>query len=145
MSTQSPEASIWREACENSTSSRSIGGRLKNPGSATASITNSAKPKPRCKVDTNADGVLEDLTDTGHCWHIGTGLDLIDALPSSTGPGADRARAQLRAAHAQPLSALAGNDEFTLVLVRRDASGRVEPVSAVADLSLLEKALRKLA
>lgn len=52
-----------------------------------------AKPKPRCKVDTNADGVLEDLTDTGHCWHIGTGLDLIDALPSGTGPGPDRARA----------------------------------------------------
>jgi PKD repeat protein len=32
-----------------------------------------AKPKPRCLVDTNADGVLEDLTGTGHCWHAGTG------------------------------------------------------------------------
>jgi hypothetical protein len=31
------------------------------------------RPKPRCLVDTNADGVLEDLTGTGHCWHAGTG------------------------------------------------------------------------
>ena len=58
---------------------------------------------------------------------------------------ADRARVRLRAASAQPLSALAGNDEFTLVLVRRDATGKVEPVGAVADLSLLEKALNRLA
>ena len=58
---------------------------------------------------------------------------------------ADRARSRLRAAHAQPLSSLAGNDEFTLVLVRRDAQGRVEPVSAVTDLALLEKALRRVA
>ncbi|GAA4032888.1 hypothetical protein GCM10022281_10800 [Sphingomonas rosea] len=58
---------------------------------------------------------------------------------------ADQARTKLRTAHAQSLSALAGNDEFTLVLVRRDAQGRVEPVSAVADLGLLEKALRKIA
>lgn len=58
---------------------------------------------------------------------------------------ADRARTRLRSAHAQPLSALAGNDEFTLVLVRRDAQGRVEPVHAVADLALLEKALRRVA
>ncbi|WP_338501756.1 hypothetical protein V6R86_02415 [Sphingomonas kaistensis] len=58
---------------------------------------------------------------------------------------ADRARVRLRAAAAQPLSALAGNDEFTLVLVRRDATGKVEPVGAVADLALLEKALHRLA
>ena len=32
-----------------------------------------AKPKPKCLVDTNADGVLEDLTGTGYCWHAGTG------------------------------------------------------------------------
>ncbi len=31
------------------------------------------KPKPRCKVDSNADGILEDLTGTGHCWNAGTG------------------------------------------------------------------------
>lgn len=57
----------------------------------------------------------------------------------------DRARVRLRGAAAQPLGALAGNDEFTLVLVRRDANGKVEPVAAVADLSLLEKALHRLA
>ena len=32
-----------------------------------------ARPKPKCLVDTNADGILEDLTGTGHCWHAGTG------------------------------------------------------------------------
>jgi hypothetical protein len=50
----------------------------------------------------------------------------------------------LRAAAAQPLNALAGNDEFALVLVRRDATGKVEPVCAVPDLNLLEKAFRHL-
>jgi hypothetical protein len=57
---------------------------------------------------------------------------------------ADKARVMLRAAAAQPLNALAGNDEFALVLVRRDATGKVEPVCAVPDLNLLEKAFRHL-
>ncbi len=35
-------------------------------------------PKPRCLVDTNADGILEDLTGTGHCWHAGTGPEQPD-------------------------------------------------------------------
>ncbi len=30
-------------------------------------------PKPKCMVDSNADGILEDLTGTGHCWNAGTG------------------------------------------------------------------------
>ncbi len=30
-------------------------------------------PEPKCLVDTNLDGVLEDLTGTGYCWHAGTG------------------------------------------------------------------------
>jgi hypothetical protein len=56
----------------------------------------------------------------------------------------ERARVRLRSVAAQPLSSLAGNDEFTLVLVRRDANGKVEPVCAVPDLALLDKALRRL-
>lgn len=32
-----------------------------------------ARPKPKCLVDTNLDGVFEDLTGTGYCWHGGTG------------------------------------------------------------------------
>jgi PKD repeat protein len=35
-------------------------------------------PKPRCLVDTNHDGVLEDLTGTGYCWHAGTGPEQPD-------------------------------------------------------------------
>lgn len=57
----------------------------------------------------------------------------------------EQGRARLRSTVAQPLSALAGNDEFSLVLVRRAPDGRVEPVSAVSDLTMLEKAIRKLA
>lgn len=33
------------------------------------------KPKPKCLVDTDHDGILEDLTGTGFCWHYGTGPD----------------------------------------------------------------------
>lgn len=32
-------------------------------------------PKPKCLVDTDHDGNLEDLTGTGYCWHYGTGPD----------------------------------------------------------------------
>jgi PKD repeat protein len=28
--------------------------------------------EPRCRIDTNLDGVAEDLTDTGYCWHMGS-------------------------------------------------------------------------
>jgi PKD domain len=50
----------------------------------------SYKPKPKCLVDTNADGVLEDLTGTGHCWHAGTGPEQPDdgfgAAPANLHP-----------------------------------------------------------
>jgi hypothetical protein len=41
---------------------------------------NGARPKPKCLVDTNADGILEDLTGTGHCWHAGTGPEQPDLI-----------------------------------------------------------------
>ncbi|MBU6280702.1 PKD domain-containing protein [bacterium] len=50
-------------------------------------------PKPKCLVDTNFDGVLEDLTGTGYCWHAGTGPEQPDdgffqgkSSPSATTP-----------------------------------------------------------
>jgi hypothetical protein len=52
-------------------------------------------------------------------------------------------RATLRAAPAQSLDRFAGNDEFALILVRRGADGTVEPVSAVEDLAMLERAIRR--
>ena len=63
-----------------------------------------------------------------------------DRPDTSLATGRDR----LRAAPAQPLDRFAGNDEFALVLVRRDASGRVEPVASVDDLAMLEKVVRRL-
>ena len=57
-----------------------------------------ARPKPRCLVDTNADGNLEDLTGTGHCWHAGTGPEQPTPFaPFSAGSG--RKRHPRRAAH----------------------------------------------
>lgn len=41
------------------------------------------RPKPRCMVDSNADGVLEDLTGTGHCWNAGTGPEQPPPLPGA--------------------------------------------------------------
>lgn len=38
------------------------------------------EPKPKCCVDTNYDGECEDLSNTGYCWHYGTG-------PEQDGPG----------------------------------------------------------
>jgi hypothetical protein len=55
-----------------------------------------------------------------------------------------KGRDALRAAPVQSLDRFAGNDEFALVLVRRGPDGRVEPVSAVEDLGLLEKAIRRI-
>jgi PKD domain len=36
-------------------------------------FTNPYNPKPKCLIDSNLDGVAEDLTGTGYCWHGGTG------------------------------------------------------------------------
>ena len=44
-----------------------------------------AYPKPKCMVDTNADGVLEDLTGTGHCWNAGTGPEQPDRVAGAPG------------------------------------------------------------
>ena len=55
----------------------------------------------------------------------------------------ERAWTVLREARPRPLEALAGNGEFALVLVRRDANGEVAPVAAVQDSALLERAIRR--
>lgn len=55
----------------------------------------------------------------------------------------DRVVSRLRTLEAQPLDRLAGNGEFALVLVRRDADGSVSPVAPVTDEALLEKAMKK--
>jgi hypothetical protein len=57
----------------------------------------------------------------------------------------ERACTVLRSAEPQPLAALAGNGEFALVLVRRDAEGAVAPVAAVSDPAMLDRAIRRAA
>ncbi len=59
--------------------------------------------------------------------------------------GQEKAYAALRAARPRPLDAFAGNGEFALVLVRRDADGQVSPVAGVPDPALLERAIRRAA
>ena len=58
---------------------------------------------------------------------------------------AAQGRAALRIATPIPLSALATNAEFALVLTRRNADGVHEVVELVADAALLESALRRSA
>jgi hypothetical protein len=41
------------------------------------------RPKPKCMVDSNADGVLEDLTGTGYCWNAGTGPEQPESIFSA--------------------------------------------------------------
>ncbi|HXH15152.1 MAG TPA: hypothetical protein VNJ10_03360 [Sphingomonas sp.] len=63
-------------------------------------------------------------------------------------PAGDRvglAKAALRRAPSLALSTLATNEEFALVLTRRNANGIHEPVELVADAGLLERALRAIA
>ncbi len=61
----------------------------------------------------------------------------------TTGGWRDKAFTRLRAAEVRSLDSLAGNGEFALVLVRRDATGLVAPVAAVSDPTMLDKALRR--
>jgi len=57
----------------------------------------------------------------------------------------EQVTSRLRVAEARPLDSLAGNGEFALVLVRRDATGEVAPIAAVSDPALLDRALKKAA
>jgi hypothetical protein len=57
----------------------------------------------------------------------------------------ERARQQLRQADPMPLSQIATDDEFALVLTRRSADGGYQPVAVVDDPALVEKAIRKAA
>lgn len=66
--------------------------------------------------------------------------------PDAAGGGwRERIVNRLRSLPARPLDSLAGNGEFALVLVRRDPTGQVQPVAAVSDPALLDKALRRAA
>ena len=52
------------------------------------------RPKPKCLVDSNADGVLEDLTGTGYCWHAGTGPEQPESiLSAAAAPGRKQTQA----------------------------------------------------
>ena len=55
----------------------------------------------------------------------------------------DAARAQLRTAPALSLADVPAADEFALVLTRRNADGRHEPVAFVDDEALIERAIRR--
>jgi PKD domain len=56
-------------------------------------------PKPKCQVDTNLDGVPEDLSGTGYCWHEAV-PELDDFAPAGVG----RAHALASATRVRPLA-----------------------------------------
>ena len=64
---------------------------------------------------------------------------------TTTDTKTERAREQLRQVDPMPLSEIATDDEFALVLTRRSADGRYQPVAVVDDPVLVEKAIRKAA
>lgn len=55
------------------------------------------RPKPKCQVDTNLDGIPEDLSGTGYCWHEAV-PELSDFAPAAAG------RAHALSAPARPLA-----------------------------------------
>ena len=57
----------------------------------------------------------------------------------------ESARAKLRQAPPISLSDIVAEDEFALVLTRRNSRGEFEPVAVVEDPALIEKAIRKVA
>jgi hypothetical protein len=63
-----------------------------------------------------------------------------DSTPDTKG---ETARAQLRAAPAVSLADAPAGDEFALVVTRRGADGRHEPVAFVDDPALIERAIRR--
>jgi hypothetical protein len=65
-----------------------------------------------------------------------------EARPDS---GGDAARARLRAAPSISLADVPAGDEFALVVTRRGADGRHEPVAIVADDALVDRAIRRAA
>jgi hypothetical protein len=79
------------------------------------------KPKPKCLVDTDLDGKLEDLTGTGYCWHYGTGPD----QPS---------KAALRAQATQRIPAYAASDTTPV------GGGKILPIPADLDITLRSSA-----
>jgi hypothetical protein len=97
----------------------------------------------RCEVDFEGFGAFIEAQPGGL-----KGLVVAERQARRPGPRPDTrldsGRERLRSAAAQSLERFAGNDEFALVLVRRGADGRVAPVAAVEDLSLLEKAIRRI-
>ncbi len=96
-----------------------------------------AKPKPRCLVDTNADGILEDLTGTGHCWHGGTGPEqpgqrrAAVAAPSSA-RGASRSTAPRSSCPRPAASSCRFPPTWTSSSARRRRAGRSSGRSSCA-------------
>ena len=79
------------------------------------------KPKPKCLVDTDFDGKLEDLTGTGYCWHYGTGPD-------------QPPKAALRAQATQRIPAYAASDTTPV------GGGKILPIPADLDITLRSSA-----
>ncbi|MEP6739457.1 MAG: PKD domain-containing protein [Caldimonas sp.] len=85
------------------------------------------KPKPKCLVDSNADGVLEDLTGTGYCWNAGTGPEQPDKVAASTAPGGRKfALAEPRTQRIPTFVA----EDFTPA-----AGGKILPIPADMDIT----------
>jgi hypothetical protein len=57
----------------------------------------------------------------------------------------EAARAKLRTAAPISLDSIAADEEFSLIVTRRGADGRHEPVAVVDDPAIVERAIRRIA
>jgi hypothetical protein len=62
-----------------------------------------------------------------------------------TNSQAEAARARLRSAPSITLADVASDEEFAIILTRRGADGRHEPIAIVEDEALIERAIRRVA
>src|SRR5262249_36784965 len=86
------------------------------------------KPKPKCLVDTNADGVLEDLTGTGYCWHAGTGPEQPPHVAANAAPPGRKTRLDADPA-TQRIPAFAAEDMAPV------GGGQILPIPANMDIT----------
>jgi hypothetical protein len=94
------------------------------------------RPRPRCLVDTNYDGVLEDLTGTGYCWHeAGTPTNWEPRLRQfGTVPGNERQQALAARVANDPPPTPPRPPAFIATAATPAAGGEELPIPADTDI-----------
>ncbi len=94
------------------------------------------RPRPKCLVDSNYDGVLEDLSGTGYCWHeAGTPTNWEPRLRQNrVDPVAGRSRALQARPMNDPPPGLTREPAFIATAATPAAGGQALPIPADTDI-----------